>query len=103
MDIEPLLNTPEMRRLQESKLPPALRFFYDHVPFDRVGVPAFQFIQDPLDYGNFTHHTNQDVYEHLIPDDMKFNAAVVASFVWQAAQRDQMLPRPPEPEATNRH
>ena len=59
----------------------------------------FQFIQDPLDYGNVTHHTNQDVYERLQPDDMKFNAAVVASFAWQAAQRDEKLPRPPEPGA----
>ncbi len=71
----------------------------DHLSFIGVGLPGFQFIQDPLDYGNFTHHTNQDVYEHLQPDDMKFNAAVVASFVWQAAQRDEVLPRPPVPEA----
>ncbi|MFI5228022.1 MAG: M20/M25/M40 family metallo-hydrolase [Gemmatimonadales bacterium] len=69
----------------------------DHLSYIGVGLPGFQFIQDPLDYGNVTHHTNQDVYEHLQPDDMKFNAAVVASFAWQAAQRDEMLPRPPEP------
>lgn len=62
-----------------------------------VGLPGFQFIQDPLDYGNFTHHTNQDVWERLQPDDMKFNAAMVASFAWQAAQRDEKLPRPPLP------
>ncbi|HXD48069.1 MAG TPA: M20/M25/M40 family metallo-hydrolase [Gemmatimonadaceae bacterium] len=71
----------------------------DHLSYIGVGLPGFQFIQDPLDYGNVTHHTNQDVYERLQPDDMKFNAAVVASFAWQAAQRDEMLPRPPEPEA----
>jgi carboxypeptidase Q len=69
----------------------------DHLSFIGVGLPGFQFIQDPLDYGNVTHHTNQDVYERLQPDDMKFNAAVVASFAWQAAQRDEKLPRPPEP------
>ena len=69
----------------------------DHLSYIGVGLPGFQFIQDPLDYGNFTHHTNQDVYERLQPDDMKFNAAVVASFAWQAAQRDEKLPRPPEP------
>ena len=69
----------------------------DHLSFIAVGLPGFQFIQDPLDYGNFTHHTNQDVYERLQPDDMKFNAAVVASFAWQAAQRDEKLPRPPDP------
>jgi len=69
----------------------------DHLSYIGVGLPGFQFIQDPLDYGNITHHTNQDVYERLQPDDMKFNAAVVASFAWQAAQRDEKLPRPPEP------
>ncbi len=50
----------------------------DHLSFIGVGLPGFQFIQDPLDYGNVTHHTNQDVYERLQPDDMKFNAAAVA-------------------------
>ena len=69
----------------------------DHLSYIGVGLPGFQFIQDPLDYGNLTHHTNQDVFERLQPDDMKFNAAVVASFAWQAAQRDDKLPRPPEP------
>ncbi|MEO7456878.1 MAG: M20/M25/M40 family metallo-hydrolase [Gemmatimonadaceae bacterium] len=71
----------------------------DHLSYIGVGLPGFQFIQDPLDYGNVTHHTNQDVYERLIPDDMKFNSAVVAAFAWQAAQRDEKLPRPPEPVA----
>ncbi len=69
----------------------------DHLSFIGVGLPGFQFIQDPLDYGNVTHHTNQDVYEHLQPDDMQFNAATVAAFAWLAAQRDDELPRPPEP------
>ena len=69
----------------------------DHLSYVGVGLPGFQFIQDPLDYGSVTHHTNQDVYERLQPDDMKFNAAVVASFAWQAAQRDEKLPRPPQP------
>jgi Zn-dependent M28 family amino/carboxypeptidase len=74
----------------------------DHLSYIGVGLPGFQFIQDPLDYGNVTHHTNQDVYERLQPDDMKFNSAVVASFAWQAAQRDEKLPRPPEPAAGGR-
>ena len=69
----------------------------DHLSYIAVGLPGFQFIQDGLDYGNLTHHTNQDVYERLQPDDMKFNSAVVASFAWQAAQRDEKLPRPPQP------
>jgi hypothetical protein len=65
----------------------------DHLSFDAVGLPGFQFIQDPLQYDTRTHHSNQDVYEQVQPDDMKFNAAVVASFVWQAAQRNEKLPR----------
>jgi carboxypeptidase Q len=69
----------------------------DHLSYIAVGLPGFQFIQDPLDYGNVTHHTNQDVYERLQPDDMMFNSAVVASFAWQAAQRDEKLPRPVQP------
>jgi carboxypeptidase Q len=69
----------------------------DHLSYIAVGLPGFQFIQDPLDYGNVTHHTNQDVYERLQPDDMMFNSAVVASFAWQAAQRDEKLPRPVTP------
>ena len=71
----------------------------DHLSFIGVGLPGFQFIQDPLDYNTATHHTNQDVYERLQPDDMKFNSAIVAAFAWQAAQRDEKLPRPPEPGA----
>ncbi len=65
-----------------------------------VGLPGFQFIQDGLDYGPRTHHTSQDVWERLQPDDMRFNAAVVASFAWLAAQRDGMIPRPALPVAT---
>jgi carboxypeptidase Q len=71
----------------------------DHLLFQGVGLPGLQFIQDPLDYGNFTHHANQDVYEQLQPEDMKFNSAVVASFAWLAAQRDEKLPRPVQPGA----
>ena len=71
----------------------------DHLSFTAAGLPGFQFIQDPLDYGNVTHHTNQDVYERLQPDDMQFNAAVVASFAWSAAQREEKLPRPLDQDA----
>ncbi|MEP6591543.1 MAG: M20/M25/M40 family metallo-hydrolase [Gemmatimonadota bacterium] len=71
----------------------------DHLSFDAVGLPGFQFIQDGLDYGSRTHHTNQDVYERIQPDDMKFNSAVLAAFAWQAAQRDERLPRKTPPGA----
>jgi hypothetical protein len=72
----------------------------DHQSFDGVGLPGFQFIQDPVEYDTRTHHTNQDVYERVQPEDMKFNAAVVASFAWQAAQRDEKLPRKAQPRTT---
>lgn len=64
----------------------------DHQAFDAVGLTGWQFIQDPVDYDTRTHHSNQDVYDRLVPDDMKHNAAVVAGFVWQAAQRGVKLP-----------
>jgi hypothetical protein len=67
----------------------------DHESFDAVGIPAFQFIQDPLDYDSRTHHSNMDVYEELRPDDLAQAATVEAIFVYNAAMRDQMLPRKP--------
>ncbi len=69
----------------------------DHESFDAVGVPGFQFIQDPLDYGSRTHHSNMDTYERLQPEDLAQAAAVEATFVYNAAMRDQMLPRKPIP------
>jgi hypothetical protein len=70
----------------------------DHLSFDAVGVPGFQFIQDSLDYESRTHHSNQDVVERLQPSDLKQIATVEAIFVYNAAQRDQMLPRKPLPQ-----
>jgi carboxypeptidase Q len=67
----------------------------DHLSFDAVGIPGFQFIQDPLDYDSRTHHSNMDVYDRLQPEDLKQMAVVVASFVYEAAMRDQMFPRKP--------
>ncbi|MGB9431629.1 MAG: M20/M25/M40 family metallo-hydrolase [Candidatus Acidiferrum sp.] len=69
----------------------------DHLSFDAVGIPGFQFIQDPLDYGERTHHSNMDTYERLQPDDLAQAAFVEATFVYDAAMRDQMLPRKPFP------
>jgi carboxypeptidase Q len=69
----------------------------DHLSFDAVGIPGFQFIQDPLDYETRTHHSNMDVYEELQPADLQHAAVVEAIFVYNAAMRDQMLPRKPLP------
>jgi carboxypeptidase Q len=67
----------------------------DHLAFDFVGIPAFQFVQDPIEYSTRTHHSNMDVYDRLQFDDLKQAAVVVAGFVYDAAMRDQMLPRKP--------
>jgi hypothetical protein len=67
----------------------------DHLSFDAVGIPGFQFIQDPIEYETRTHHSNMDVYDRLQPDDLKQISVIVASFVYDAAMRDQMLPRKP--------
>ena len=69
----------------------------DHLAFDAVGLPGFQFIQDPVDYSTRTHHSNMDMYERLVADDMRHNAAVVATFVYLTANRDQKLPRKTPP------
>ncbi|MBD0287380.1 MAG: M20/M25/M40 family metallo-hydrolase, partial [Flavisolibacter sp.] len=65
----------------------------DHLSFDAVGIPGFQFIQDPVEYDTRTHHSNMDTYEHLIPEDLMQAAVIVASFVYNTAQRDEKLPR----------
>jgi carboxypeptidase Q len=69
----------------------------DHLSFDAVGIPGFQFIQDPLDYETRTHHSNMDTYERLQAEDLAQAATVEAIFVYNAAMRDQMLPRKPLP------
>jgi hypothetical protein len=65
----------------------------DHQSFDQVGLPGFQFIQDEVEYGRITHHSNMDVYDHVVPADLMQAAAVIASVVYDAANRTEMLPR----------
>lgn len=65
----------------------------DHLGFDAIGIPGFQFIQDPIEYRSRSHHTNMDTYERLVIDDLKQIAVVVAAFVYNTAQRDEMIPR----------
>lgn len=75
----------------------------DHVSFDGVGIPGFQFIQDSMDYMSRTHHSNQDTYDRLVADDLKEAATIVASFVYNTSERPDMLPRKeaPKPAGTN--
>lgn len=70
----------------------------DHLSFDAVGLPGFQFIQDPMEYETRTHHSNMDSYERLQAGDMMKNAVIVASFVYHTANRDELLPRKPLPK-----
>ncbi|MGN6637508.1 MAG: M28 family metallopeptidase [Mucilaginibacter sp.] len=74
----------------------------DHLSFDAVGIPGFQFIQDPMDYGTRTHHSNQDTYDRLSEDDLKQAATIVASFVYNTSQQQEMIPRKelPKPQST---
>lgn len=65
----------------------------DHLAFDAVGIPGFQFIQDEIEYDTRTHHTNMDSYDHLQADDLKQIATVVASFVYNSAMMEEKLPR----------
>ena len=70
----------------------------DHLSFDAVGLPGFQFIQDPIEYSTRTHHSNMDAYDRIQPGDLMQAAAIVASFVYHAANRPDKLPRKPLPE-----
>ncbi|MBC5993507.1 M20/M25/M40 family metallo-hydrolase [Pontibacter cellulosilyticus] len=70
----------------------------DHLAFDAVGLPGFQFIQDEIEYDTRTHHTNQDTYERLQADDLKQAATIVASIVYHTAMRDKLVPRKPLPK-----
>jgi carboxypeptidase Q len=72
----------------------------DHAAFDAVGLPGFQFVQDPVEYSTRTHHTTMDTYERLQEEDLRKNAVIVASFVYHAATRDALLPRKPLPRPT---
>ena len=69
----------------------------DHLSFDRIGLPGFQFIQDEIEYDTRTHHSNQDVYDRIQADDMKQAATIMAAFVYQTAMMDEKFPRKPMP------
>ncbi|HKX83852.1 MAG TPA: M20/M25/M40 family metallo-hydrolase, partial [Pyrinomonadaceae bacterium] len=65
----------------------------DHLSFDRIGLPGFQFIQDEIEYDTRTHHSNQDNYDRIQADDMKQAATIMAAFVYQTAMMDEKMPR----------
>ena len=69
----------------------------DHLSFDGIGLPGFQFIQDEIEYDTRTHHSNQDVFDRIQADDMKQASIIMAAFVYNTAMRDEKLPRKPAP------
>jgi hypothetical protein len=69
----------------------------DHLSFDRIGLPGFQFIQDEIEYDTRTHHSNQDVFDRIQGDDLKQAATIMAAFLYNTAMRDEKLPRKPAP------
>ncbi len=83
------------RDLGAETLTPSNTGSTDHIPFNTVGLPGFEFIQDPLDYSSRTHHSNEDVFDRIQPDDLKQAAVVMAAFVYNAAMLDEKLPRKP--------
>jgi len=70
----------------------------DHLSYDAVGLPGFQFVQDPMDYNTRTHHTNMDNYDRIQRGDMMQMSAIVAWCVYNTATREEMLPRKPLPK-----
>jgi carboxypeptidase Q len=69
----------------------------DHLAFDAVGLPGFQYIQDPMDYETRTHHSDMDTYDRLHEGDLEQAAVVEAIFLWNTSQREAMMPRKPFP------
>lgn len=77
--------------------------YTDHEAFDNVGLPGFQFIQDPLDYDSRLHHSHLDALDHVSEDDLKQASVIMAAFVYNAAMSEQMMPRKPMPKAPPAH
>jgi hypothetical protein len=98
-DIAPIFETwmAPFKSMGMTTLAPGSVGGTDHLSFDNVGLPGFQFIQDPIEYDTKTHHTNVDTYDRLLGDDLIKDATIVASFVYLAATRDELLPRKPLP------
>jgi hypothetical protein len=83
------------RDLGAETLTPSNTGSTDHVSFDTIGLPGFQFIQDTLEYNTRTHHSNEDVFDRIQADDMKQASVLMAAFVYEAAMMDEKLPRKP--------
>ena len=73
----------------------------DHLSFDAVGLPGFQYIQDPMDYETRTHHSDMDTYDRLHASDLEQAAVVEAIFLYNTSEREAMMPRKPLPHPEN--
>ena len=76
-----------------SALVPRNDWGTDHQAFDAVGLPSFDLLQDQLDYWSHTHHSNVDTVDHVVPEDLMVSAAFLATLVYHAATRDELMPR----------
>ena len=83
------------KNLDATTVTPANTGSTDHIPFDQIGLPGFQFIQDPVDYFNRTHHSNSDVFDRIQIPDMKQASTIMAALLWDAANMDARFPRKP--------
>ncbi|HEY0431337.1 MAG TPA: M20/M25/M40 family metallo-hydrolase, partial [Pyrinomonadaceae bacterium] len=83
------------RELGAATLTSSNTFGTDHLSFDAIGLPGFQFILDEIEYDTRTHHSNQDVFDRIQGDDLKQAATIMAAFVYNAAMTDEKLPRKP--------
>ena len=81
------------RDLQAATLTTANTGGTDHLSFDEIGLPGFQFIQDEIEYDSRTHHSNQDVFDRIQGDDLKQAATIIAAFLYNTAMLDEKLPR----------
>jgi hypothetical protein len=72
--------------------------YTDHEAFDDVGLPGFQFIQDPLDYSTRLHHSHIDSFDHVVESDLKQASVIMAAFLYNAAMADELVPRKPMPK-----
>jgi carboxypeptidase Q len=86
------------RDMGASTLTPQNTGGTDHLSFDAIGLPGFQFIQDPLEYDTRTHHSTMDLYDRAQPEDVKQASVIMAAFAYDAAMRDGMFPRKPVPQ-----
>src|SRR3546814_11021793 len=92
-----MIRRPPRSTRTDTLFPYTTLFRSDHVFMQSVGVPGYQFIQDPLDYGSRTHHSSADTFDHLKAEDLRQASVVMAGVLLASANSDKTLPRFPVP------